>query len=192
MNTKLILVRHSRPEIDENFPANQWILSREGRHLCIPLVERLARHHPSRIISSIEPKAEETGRIIAKQLGLRFENCPGLEEHKRAHVPFVDEATFVNSLKRLFKHPQQRVFGDESASEAHDRFREAVERLMNSYLDENLAIVSHGTVMSLYIAHLCAIDPFPFWRRLGLPSFVVLSPCDGKILELFGSKERDL
>ena len=35
--------------------------------------------------------------------------------------------------------------------------------------------MTHGTVMTLYVATVAGVRPIPLWRRLGLPSFVVLS-----------------
>ena len=35
-------------------------------------------------------------------------------------------------------------------------------------------MVTHGTVMTLYVASIADVDPMCFWRRLGLPSYVVL------------------
>ena len=32
----------------------------------------------------------------------------------------------------------------------------------------------YGTVITLFVAAHAKIDPFAFWKRLGLPSFVVM------------------
>ena len=53
----------------------------------------------------------------------------------------------------------------------------------------NLAIVSHGTVMTLFLAHVSGIDPVPFWKQLGLPAFVVLSYPDLALLKVVASVE---
>jgi len=42
----------------------------------------------------------------------------------------------------------------------------------------NIAIVAHGTVTTLFVAQFNAIDPFPFWKQMGLPSFIVLEMPD--------------
>ena len=38
----------------------------------------------------------------------------------------------------------------------------------------NLAVISHGTVITLFVAQTNQIEPFSFWKSLGLPSLVVL------------------
>jgi len=67
------------------------------------------------------------------------------------------------------------VFGGESADQAHQRFSQAIARVMERHPDQNVAVVSHGTVMTLFVARAVGLEPFPFWKRLGLPAFVVLS-----------------
>lgn len=36
-------------------------------------------------------------------------------------------------------------------------------------------MVAHGTVIALAVARAAGVAPFPLWRRLGLPSVVLLS-----------------
>jgi broad specificity phosphatase PhoE len=67
------------------------------------------------------------------------------------------------------------VFGSETADQAHQRFTRAVAGVLKRRPDQNVAVVAHGTVISLYIARAAGLDPFPFWKRLGLPAFVVTS-----------------
>ena len=57
---KLILVRHSSPEIVPAVPADQWPLSEAGRLRCKTLAKKLAAHHPNVVVSSTEIKALET------------------------------------------------------------------------------------------------------------------------------------
>jgi broad specificity phosphatase PhoE len=40
---------------------------------------------------------------------------------------------------------------------------------------KNIVVVSHGTVITLFVEKFNGIDPFSFWKKLDLPSFVVLS-----------------
>jgi broad specificity phosphatase PhoE len=184
MPAKLILIKHSMPEIVADTPASQWSLSSEGRHRCALLADHLAPLGLDRMISSLEPKACQTAEITARRLDLPLGSFPGLHEHLRTNVPFSTQEAFENSVAELFSNPEKRVFGEESAVEASDRFRGAINQLMQAYPGEKLAVVAHGTVISLYIAGLCKIDPYPLWQRLGLPSFIVVSPFDGKIIQI--------
>ena len=91
---------------------------------------------------------------------------------------------FEALVAELFAKPDECVFGTESADQAHARFADAVLTLVDTYPDENLGIVSHGTVMTLHIARANQLDPFAFWQKLEMPSFAVLSLPDHKLLDV--------
>jgi broad specificity phosphatase PhoE len=181
---KLILVKHSLPEILPEIPASEWHLSAEGRLRCQALADELAGHGPDLIFSSSEPKAEETAQIIAQQLVNPLYIVPGLHEHERKTVRFTNEEQFKSSVKEFFEQPDAMVFGEETAAQSLNRFSSAVNQLLSQNRDQNLVVVSHGTVITLFVANNCGIEPFLFWSRLDLPSFVVLSIPDLVVLSI--------
>jgi broad specificity phosphatase PhoE len=185
---KLILVRHSLPEMVAGVPASRWHLSAEGRRRCRALAGRLARQQPTIVVASQEPKAVETGQIVASSLGLPFETAPGLHEHERGVVrdPGNREA-FQAQVAAFFERPGELVLGHETADAAHGRFARAVARVLARHPTGNPAIVSHGTVMTLFVARSAAgkgLDPLSWWQGLGLPAFAVLSLPDLELLEV--------
>lgn len=66
------------------------------------------------------------------------------------------------------------ILGTETVDTAQTRFGSAIDQLMASGRnhDQNVAIVSHGTVISAFIAERLKIDPIPVWEYLGLPGLV--------------------
>lgn len=181
---KLLLIRHSLPVVTGEQPASRWLLSAEGRRRCEGLAELLAAHHLSTIVTSTEPKAIETGEIVGKRLGIPIESAPNLHEHERPGTDLETVEQFEAKVARLLENPSEPVFGAETGDEARERFSAAVDQVVKQHPAGNLAIVSHGTVMTLYLAHVAGIDPVPFWKGLGLPAFVVLSHPDLSLLEM--------
>lgn len=171
----LILVKHSAPEIVPTTPPTLWHLSEAGRLKCARLAEHVAAHHPDVIISSVEPKAAETAQIIADVLGKPVEMGEGLGEHDRSNVAFLTTERFEAAVAEFFQEPQRLVFGRETADQAYRRFAAAVEDILANHLGNTVTLVTHGTVIALYVARAVALDPFPLWKCLGTPSFVVLS-----------------
>lgn len=170
----LLLVRHSLPEIVPEQPARQWRLNAEGRARCRPLAKRLALYEPERVITSLEPKAQETGQLIAQHLGLAWETAAGLHEHEREQVPFLGQQAWERLVADFFGRPEELVLGSETASQACKRFTAAVEQVLARFQGQTIAIVSHGTVMTLLVAARQVIDPLTFWRSLALPDLVIL------------------
>lgn len=172
---QLVLIRHSSPEYDPEQPACLWRLSEAGRRRCVALAERLAAYDLTTLVTSTEPKAIETGQIVAGILAIRCDSAPGLHEHERPEAAgTADRERFQASVARLFRNPGELVLGTETADAAHARFAAAIARVGEECPSGNLGIVSHGTVMSLLISRANSFDPYPFWAGLGLPAFAVL------------------
>jgi len=60
----------------------------------------------------------------------------------------------------------------------------AVDGVIERFPGGNLALVSHGTVITLFVSRAVGAEPMPFWKRLDLPAFVVLSLPDLSLLNV--------
>lgn len=174
MSRPLILVKHSKPEIREDLPAREWSLSEEGSILAGQLAERLSAYRPQVLVSSPEPKAVETAGMIARKHGLSLNLFHDLHEHDRCNVPYLSKQDFEKSVRQLFDHPDRRVFGNETANEACERFSRVVHSVLNIYKDKRIVVVSHGTVISLFVSGITGLSGYSLWDELGLPGFIVL------------------
>ena len=162
------------PVLDPTTSAPDWHLGERGRELSELLANKLAAYSPDVIVSSVEPKAIETAQIVANRLSLPHEIIEGLHEHERRNVLFMAKEELEARVAEFFSRPDALVLGSETANQAHTRFANAVHRVIEKHPQKNIAIVSHGTVISLFIARNNEM-PFDFWKRLGLPSIVELS-----------------
>lgn len=179
--SRLILVKHSLPEIDPRRPAADWPLSPEGRLRCAPLAARVARFAPAVILASGEPKAAETAQIVGAHLGLAVTLAEGLHEHLRRNVGWLDQKAFEAAVAGFFARPAELVFGEETAQAAEARFSTALERALAPHAGRSVLVVTHGTVLALFVARVAGQAPFPLWRSLGLPAFLVLTWPAGQI-----------
>lgn len=175
MDRDLILVKHSLPQIDPDSVPSRWTLAEEGRRRAGMLAAVLASYSARTIVSSPEPKAHETARIIAAADDLPVAVIDELHEHERDDEPFLPRREFEDRIARFFAQPDRLVFGRETAPEALLRFTRAVSSIIEAHPDGSIAIVSHGTVITLFVSACTGVEPFRFWQRLGLPSFVVLA-----------------
>ncbi len=182
----LILVRHaaSQPQLETS--AHDWQLADSGRDQCRLLADRLRPYNITQIVSSDEPKAVQTGMLIADYLGrLPFTHDADLRETHRKTAPFfTDEATFRQAIAAAMHQPQQLRYGEETFDAARFRFAAAVERLTSTRADETIALVSHGTILSLYLAHCMNVPSFAIWSLLDMPAYAVLSLPNLQVREL--------
>ncbi len=179
----LILVKHSLPKIVSAIPAREWRLSKSGQVRCEALAEKLESYVPDVIISSVEPKAIETAEIIAGQLNKPLSTFEGLHEHDRTGVDFLDQESFETKVNDFFVHPDRLVLGKETANQAVERFSKALASVEVEHPNKNIVIVAHGTVITLFVEKFNDLEAFSFWRSLDLPSFVVLSLPQHKLVK---------
>lgn len=181
----LILIRHAQSQPDSNAPAHTWVLTEAGRANCLTLAEHLRPWQPDIMVASTEKKAICTGQLAAGALDIPFETAANLHEHCRSTVPFfASHADFQAAVAHFFAHPDELVLGEETANQAQTRFAQSVDGVVARHPKTNVAIATHGTVMSLYIAHATGWQPFPIWQRLGMPAFVVLSLPERKLISI--------
>jgi broad specificity phosphatase PhoE len=136
-------------------------------------------------MTSLEPKAIETGQIVASTLHLPLVTAVNLHEHERDSVSFcTNETQFRARVIRLLEHPEDHVFGEETGSQARQRFSRAITSAVERHPDQNLAVVTHGTVLSMFVSRVAGIESVPLWKRLGMPSFIALHLPDYSLLEI--------
>ncbi len=172
--SRLILVKHAMPAIDEDRPSKLWPLSEEGRAAAGRLAEKLRPLAPARIAASTEPKAADTGRIIAETLGVPIAFDEDLVETFRETVGWLPRAEVEARIEGLFRRPAERVYGEETGDAAHARFAAAIERAVAGETSTTVAVAAHGTVIALWVSRRLGIDPMTLWRSLPLPSAVVV------------------
>jgi broad specificity phosphatase PhoE len=184
MSDRLVLVRHGAPLVDIEQPADTWPLSEEGRAASARLAEQLKPHAPDLFVSSTEPKASQTAYLLAVALDADFQTAEGFEEHHRSKTGYLDKGTFENKVVELFRNPDKRVFGEETANQAANRFSKALKTAQKLNPRRSLGIVSHGTVISLWLERNAGADGLVTWKMLGMPSFVVYDAKTKKVVEL--------
>ena len=177
----LILVRHGRPQVDPKVPPPQWRLSSEARAAVRELAVKLARLRPVAALASHEPKAVETAELLAAPLGLSVERDAAFDEHRRPGWPFSPEpASFASRVEEVLATPAISVNGAESGQAAAERFAAGLARRA----ERPLLVVSHGTVLSLYLAERAGFDAVALWRGLGFPEALVLDAQDRPVARI--------
>lgn len=171
----VLLVKHAQPVMDASTPPREWALGSIGEEQSRDIARRLAAHLPVALVSSPEPKAVHTARIVAAELGIGFETIDGLEELDRPALPIVsrDEHERVNAP--IFENRAQAMIGRESADAALHRFTAALTRAYGlTTAWQPLVVITHGTVISLFVEQQTGRNAFDVWKSLACGEFVAL------------------
>lgn len=197
----LVLVRHAPTQLDSDVPSASWALAPGARELTRTLAAALA---PLRlaapddpealagidaVVTSHEPKAVGTGRVLATALGVPPATDPDLEEHHRQRKGILEPAAWHRTVRRFFANPEVLVFGSETAAEARARFHRGVRAALDRRPGKRLALVSHGTVITLLLAEPNGLEPFEMWSSLGMPEALVVRSGDLRIVERMRVKD---
>lgn len=172
--TTLVLVKHALPVADSSKPAKEWLLAAEGELQSERLAKRLRVFAPLRLLTSPEPKASATARLVGAELGVGVSECDGLREFDRPRLPLVSKAEHERQNAPIFSNMTRPVLGAESGQAARERFSAAVHTELAKTTTQNLVVIAHGTVISLFVAAHNQIDAFELWKELKCTSFVVL------------------
>jgi 2,3-bisphosphoglycerate-dependent phosphoglycerate mutase len=175
--SKLVLIKHAMPILSGTMPSNEWILSDDGKEKSKRLAEYLKDYQMTNIYCSTEPKAIETASIAGDILEKEVVVTEQIHEHERtSNRKIFPIAEFHEKMRKFFRYPDVLIFGDETATIAKQRYLKAVQSIVDNEQDGNdIVIISHGTVMTLFVSHYNEVNQFDLWDSLGLPSIIELS-----------------
>ena len=180
----LILIRHSLSHQQPGISAHEWGLTDEGRQRCGTLAAQILSYNVRFVFSSFEPKAIQTAEAVVSALSLpNSQIIDGLEETHRATSPYYKNVgDFQAAVIDAMHHPDKVLFGEEAFGAARERFDETLARLMEKHPDETIAAVSHGTVMSLWLAPLLNRPVEEVWQAMGMPAYAVIDWPDKRVI----------
>jgi len=183
-DTRLLLIKHAAPQVVLGVSPEDWMLSPQGRERCQPLAHRVRPYAPAKIFTSEEAKAVETAKLLAESLGVPSEPAADLHEHDRRNVPQMRSFQFVSMMELVFRRPAELVLGKETADQALARFDAALAELLQKHPEQTIAVVTHGTVMALWLAKQSGRNGYALWRQMGLPSMAIISRPDLQLIDL--------
>jgi broad specificity phosphatase PhoE len=173
MSNSLYLIRHAHSQRTA-LPAETWALSEPGTRQARQLAELPFWREVQIICSSWEPKALQTAQIVAEQRSLPIEPVFDLRELRRTEG-FVPD--YHAAVREVLENPLKSFNGWEPAGEAQTRIVTAIERLWMLHEGETLAVVSHGLVLTLYLAYLTDSAPtLDLWHSLPFASTIQVNP----------------
>ncbi len=179
---RLVLVRHARVRLEPEVPPERWELTDEGRADAQRLAALSVFVGVEAVVTSPEPKARATAEPIARAAGLELRVEQDLREAARGASPVDDRAAFVARVDAWLGGAP--VPGWEERDAAAARIVACVERLLGASSGD-LVLVSHGTVLSLYLAWLRGRERVELaeWEAIPLPGVAVVDPVARELRE---------
>lgn len=176
---RLYVVRHAAVTVRQDVPPERWHLSPEGRAGASALGEDPCWADVALLYTSPEPKAVATAQRIAA----RNEKPIAIEHALREVARPWTSGDYRELVRRYLAG--DAVDGWEARAAALDRVRAAVDAIHECHADEDVGVVSHGLVLTLWLAELLGLDTagtFGLWDRIRFPDVAVVDP-DARTLE---------
>jgi broad specificity phosphatase PhoE len=145
----LYLIRHARAQMMGD-AAERWLLSEQGRREAGVLARQDLWREVELICSSPEPKALQTAEPAARRWGIPLVTVDCLHGLRRPRLV----SDYETVVARIFAEPEASIAGLEPAARAAERFTHCLESLVEAHPEPTLAVVSHGLIMTLFLARL--------------------------------------
>ena len=130
------------------------------------------------------PRPSKPRRCLAHAPGKPFHRVEGLHEHERGDVGYFHNVEdFYKAVRSLIESPKTPVFGLEPADVAPQRFSGVIYSELGGLEDANLAVLAMA-LSSFYAARRSGRDPYALWKRLKLPSYVVINLPENRLNEV--------
>lgn len=184
----LYLVRHAEVIIRGDREPPEWPLSPRGEEDAHDLARAPVWSTVALVASSCEEKTKATAQPIAEAAGVEIRVEPDLREVDRGATPLVSADEYHALVAAHFASPDQSVSGWEPAGQARARVAACIDRVA-SESDGPACIVSHGLLLSHYLAHVRELDSpsVEEWRAIGMPAVAVVDLESRELLAPFAS-----
>lgn len=173
--TEIILIRHGKTQKDPARNARYWGLSPEGEQQAEELANDTYLQDIDLIITSSEDKTNLTIKPLAAKLNLAIESDALLDEVERGDA-FLSEEEFLLEKKRQFQDLSYPAFQGETGLHALERFQNFMSKNKERFEGKKVALVSHGTIMNLYIGSFSSSSEeiMKRWDHTGFAQYFVI------------------
>ena len=152
-------ITHPDVVINPAIPPSKWPLSQQGQERMRRLSTRPEMNNISSIYCSTEQKAVAGAEILARSLSINYQKIAELSEVDRSSTGYLLLDDLRTTIDMFFTNPDQSSRGWETANHAQRRIVGAVETVIrNDKCTQDMAIVSHGLVGTLYLCHLKGVQ----------------------------------
>jgi broad specificity phosphatase PhoE len=150
---RLIFITHPDVTVDPGSPIEDWSLSAQGKARAKTFSRSSVLRNVTQLWSSAEKKAQDTAAILSNALSVTVQTHPQLGENDRSATGFLPPEQFEAAADAFFADPAYSFRGWETASRAQARIVEAISEITAKHETDDIAIVSHGGVGTLFFCH---------------------------------------
>ncbi|MFX1512529.1 MAG: histidine phosphatase family protein [Promethearchaeota archaeon] len=187
MKTQIVLIRHGKVHRSK-FHDEIVSLSLQGAREILRLSNSGTLPTPDIIFSSPYLRARQTAEIIGNNYKKEIHLVEDLKERKIS-TRALSDLEFEKCEYKSWSDPHWYLPGGESLYQAQDRIIRCIKDLVSSKEGKVLFIISHGTVLSLFLAFILGTYPQERFHDEILPGARAIIECDDQEFKIVKSFE---
>jgi 2,3-bisphosphoglycerate-dependent phosphoglycerate mutase len=86
----------------------------------------------------------------------------------------IEDADFMPTIERVFREPGLAMPGGESNTAAQERSVAALKQVLRRHKGKNIAIGTHGNIMTLMLNYFDGSYGLEFWKQTSMPDIYKL------------------
>ncbi|MCH8025592.1 MAG: histidine phosphatase family protein [Chloroflexi bacterium] len=183
---RLYLVRHAGVTVRPERPGAEWHLSQEGRAAADAVADEQHWAELDAIHTSPEPKASSTAQRIAAPHGLPIRIERDLREVEGRG--WTEQAEYREQVRRYLAG--ETVDSWELLADTQRRVRACIESITEQDDSRDVAVVSHGLALTVYLAGLLELDAaaaYEMWAGIRFPDIAIVDPQARRLERAFGA-----
>jgi 2,3-bisphosphoglycerate-dependent phosphoglycerate mutase len=167
--TTVYMVRHAESPFSLENERNRGLSARGFKDAAV-VTEILKHKNIQAVVSSPYVRAIQTVQGLADELGLPIELYEDLRERPLAGLDYViEEKDFMPAIERSFAETDFCLPGGESNQEAQRRGITALQRVIETHQGKNVAIGTHGNIMTIMMNYYDNSIGLEFWKQTSKP-----------------------
>ncbi|RCW64976.1 histidine phosphatase family protein [Saliterribacillus persicus] len=172
---RIVLIRHCHATGQHKDSPLSKLGNNQAYHLAI-FLQQLS-FPIDRILSSPYLRAIETIRPFAQDHNIKIETDERLQERLLSEEPIDD---WLEILEASFDDFDFKLPGGESSQDAFNRAEEIVSEIFEEPNHENIALVTHGNLLTLLLRYFQIDFGFKQWTRLTNPDVFIVQKIGGE------------
>ena len=167
MATCIYFVRHAESEYLEGAERSRGLTER-GKQDALKVRDLLMEEQIDVLVSSPYRRAIETIQHLADALNKEVIIEEDLRERKLSGTDF-DLYQFYEAKRRVLEEPSFSFPGGESTFEVQQRAIPILTRLLHEYSGKNIAVATHGDIMTVMMNYYDKKYDYHFWENTTMP-----------------------
>ena len=181
----ITLIRHSKTKFQKDVPNVLWQLTEEGIDLASKLSLQKEIQDIEVLYSSLQTKALQTALILAKDNHIPIKTNKDLTELTSITNGFIED--FEGSVRKLYSGEIKNINDGETIEECSVRFNNAIEEIIKTESNcQNLGIVAHGNVLSIFSSQYTDISPYDIHSKMQMPDMAIFDWDTKKFIKFYG------